>query len=253
MTPPYRASRQGPHPAPERETLHQENDRLRHEVERLRQQLSERAKKLTDGQQRIADTEKQISDLQRQLGVEATELHHVLQTPRPPMDWRESSESDVGGRRASARSAANPGHGERTGGLRRRRESIKFGPYCRINAGNADMLRREGGKRPLRRHQVTELPPIQAHIIEYRCPGVICPECGKSTKAAIPVEASGQFGPELTALIVHLTVVCRMPRRVVERLLEQALGIEISLGSTQSAGKKPVRRWPDPAWNWNRS
>ena len=85
----------------------------------------------------------------------------------------------------------------------------------------------------LRRHQVTELPPIQAQIIEYQCPGVICPECGKSTKAAIPEEASGQFGPELTALIVHLTVVCRMPRRVVERLLEQALGIEISLGSTQ--------------------
>ena len=37
----------------------------------------------------------------------------------------------------------------------------------------------------------------------------------------------------LTALIVYMTVVCRMPRRVVERLLEQALGIEISLGSTQ--------------------
>ena len=85
----------------------------------------------------------------------------------------------------------------------------------------------------VRRHQVTELPPIQARIIEYQCPGVICPECGKSTKAAIPEEATGQFGPMLTALIVQMTVVRRMPRRVVERLLEHALGIELSLGSTQ--------------------
>ena len=35
------------------------------------------------------------------------------------------------------------------------------------------------------------------------------------------------------ALIAYLTVVCRLPRRVVEALLGQVLGIEISLGSTQ--------------------
>src|SRR5438552_7986669 len=49
----------------------------------------------------------------------------------------------------------------------------------------------------------------------------------------VPEEARGQFGPQLTALIAYLTVVCRMPRRVVMGLLVQVLGIEISLGSTQ--------------------
>ena len=49
----------------------------------------------------------------------------------------------------------------------------------------------------------------------------------------MPEEATGHFGPQLTALIANLTVVCRMPRRVVEALLEQVLGIDISLGSTQ--------------------
>jgi transposase len=83
------------------------------------------------------------------------------------------------------------------------------------------------------RHQVTELPPIQARIIEYQCHRVVCPECAKGTRAAVPGEATGHFGPQLTALIAYLTVVCRMPRRVVEALLEQVLGIEISLGSTQ--------------------
>jgi transposase len=45
----------------------------------------------------------------------------------------------------------------------------------------------------------------------------------------------GHFGPELTALIVYLTVVCRMPRRVVQELLEQVLRIPLSLGSIQNS------------------
>jgi hypothetical protein len=80
---------------------------------------------------------------------------------------------------------------------------------------------------------VTELPPIQARTIEYQCHRVVCPECGESTRASLPQEATGHFGAQLTALIAYLTVVCRMPRRVVEALLGQVLGIDISLGSTQ--------------------
>ena len=40
---------------------------------------------------------------------------------------------------------------------------------------------------------------------------------------------------QLTALIAYLTVVCRLPRLVVQRVLEGALQIPISLGSTQKA------------------
>ena len=87
----------------------------------------------------------------------------------------------------------------------------------------------------VRRHQVTELPPIEAHITEYQCPCVVCPECGKATQAELPREAQGQFGPQLTALIAYLTVVCRMPRRVVRELLEQVLAIPLSLGSIQNS------------------
>ena len=50
----------------------------------------------------------------------------------------------------------------------------------------------------------------------------------------MPEEVTGHFGPRLTALIAYLTVVCRMSRRVVEALLGQVLGIEMSLGSTQN-------------------
>jgi hypothetical protein len=74
-----------------------------------------------------------------------------------------------------------------------------------------------------RRHQVTELPPIEPHITEYRCHRLRCRACGNTTQASLPDEVAGQFGPQLTALIAYLTVVCRLPRLVVQRLLEAAL------------------------------
>jgi transposase len=86
-----------------------------------------------------------------------------------------------------------------------------------------------------RRHQVTDLPPIEAHITEYRCHRRRCRRCGQTTLAALPEDVLGQFGPQLTALIAYLTVVCRLPRLVVQRLLEGALQISISLGSTHAA------------------
>jgi len=82
---------------------------------------------------------------------------------------------------------------------------------------------------------LTELPRIEAHITEYQCPRVVCPDCGQTTQAQLPEPARGQFGPELTALLAYLTVVCRMPRRVALELLSQVLGIDLSLGSTQKA------------------
>lgn len=82
---------------------------------------------------------------------------------------------------------------------------------------------------------MTELPPIAAHITEYRCDRRQCPDCGTVTLAPLPNEHATQFGPQLTALIAYLTVVCRMPRLVVQRFLAGALQIPISLGSTQNA------------------
>ena len=86
----------------------------------------------------------------------------------------------------------------------------------------------------LHRHQVIEMPAIAAHIIEYQCHRVVCPQCQQSTRAAIPEPAKRQTGPQLTALVAYLTVTCRMPRRVLETVLEQVLGLAVSVGNTQA-------------------
>ena len=239
MTPPHRASRQKRYPAlsPEPESLREENQRLRHEIERLRQRLSKQTQKLAEERQRIADAEKQIADLERQLGLK--QQNSTTSSKPPSSDGLAGKQRERCRRKKSKRNVGGqPGHpgAHRPLAPPERVNEVRHVLPCQCRScGHALSQQVEEAQTDgtVRRHQVTELPQIQAHIIEYQCPGVICPECGESTKAAIPGEASGQFGPALTALIVHMTVVCRMPRRVVERLLEQALGIEISLGSMQ--------------------
>jgi hypothetical protein len=84
---------------------------------------------------------------------------------------------------------------------------------------------------------VIEIPEIQARITEYRLHSVICrdSDCAHVTTAPLPPELESSFGPQLVAWIAYMTVGCRMPRRMVQRFLEELLGIGISLGSTQKA------------------
>lgn len=58
---------------------------------------------------------------------------------------------------------------------------------------------------------------------------------GTTTLAPLPEDLTGQLGHQLTALIAYLTVVCRLPRLVVQRFLDSAPQIPQSLGSTQKA------------------
>jgi hypothetical protein len=65
------------------------------------------------------------------------------------------------------------------------------------------MRRGSGHSGEPRRHQVTEVPPVQAHITEYQFPNVVCGHCGKATRAPLPEPIRGNFGPQMTALIAY--------------------------------------------------
>lgn len=77
-----------------------------------------------------------------------------------------------------------------------------------------------------RRHQVTEIPEIQPHTTGYQCPQVVREHCQKTTQAPLPEHVRGSFGPHLTALLAYWTVVCRVPRRLVEAMLADVLKVD---------------------------
>ena len=82
------------------------------------------------------------------------------------------------------------------------------------------------------RYQVTEVPPIRPHTKEYRRHEVQC-ACGHRTRAThdpatIP---TSRFGPRLVALVALLTGVYHISRRRTGQLLEDVLGVRLSLGA----------------------
>lgn len=201
-------------PTAEVERLRQENDRLRQEN---------------------ADQAKQIEDLKRQL---ALQQQNSTTTSKPPSSDGLAGRQRERGRRTKSRrkpggQPGHPGHSRPFVPSERVDAIIDLVPEACRQCQTGLQARDDVGDP--RRHQVTELPSIAAHITEYRCHRRECPDCGTITLAPLPDEFAGQFGPQLTALIAYLTVVCRLPRLVVQRFLEGALQIPMSLGSTQHA------------------
>jgi transposase len=210
-------------------------ERLKRENERLRRELAERERQLAQAAKEIADAKKQIADLERQL---ALRNQNSTITSKPPASDGLAGRQRVRGRRRKSRrkpggQPGHPGHSRPLVPAERVHAIVDLVPDACPHCQRRLQTREDVGDP--RRHQVTELPPIEAHITEYRCHRRRCPACGKTTQAALPDEIVGQFGPQLTALIAYLTVVCRLPRLVVQRFLEGALQIPISLGSTQNA------------------
>jgi hypothetical protein len=116
--------------------------------------------------------------------------------------------------------------------------------HCEKSFSERDRTRAAQGE--AQRHQVTELPKIEAHITEYQCHQLQCARCGRTTQAALPEEVKGSFGSELAALIAYQTVTCRMPRRVVLESLEHVLGIPLSLGSVQKVWEEASEAVAEP-------
>ena len=232
-----RTSRRRHSNQPSREQLSRDNERLLQENEELRRKVAERDKELADAEKQIADAEKQIADLERQL---ALRRQNSTNSSKPPSsDGLAGDQRPRGRKRKSRRKpGAQPGH---AGHYRRLVPTaqvsaleVRLPTQCRHCGKRLPQDPRKGmWQGEPRRHQVTEIPPLLPHITEYQFPNVVCGHCGKTTRAPLSKDLAGYFGPQLAALIAYLTVVCRLPRRVVEALLAQVLGIEISLGSTQ--------------------
>jgi hypothetical protein len=209
--------------------LRSRTERLEIENERLRRQLKDR-------EEQLAEAKKQIADLERQLALR--QLNSTTSSKPPSSDGLAGRPRTRGRRKKSRRNPGgqpgHPGHCRPLVPLERVQAVIEVFPEtCRhCQRGLPARGRRTDGEP--RRHQVTELPPIDAHVTEYQCPGVVCPSCWTTTHAPLPPAVVGQFGPQLTALIAYLTVVCRVPRRLVQALLADALHVPISLGSTQA-------------------
>jgi transposase len=81
-------------------------------------------------------------------------------------------------------------------------------------------------------HQVAELPPLAAQVIEYQGHARTCPACQTLTHAAIPAQRCRySFGPRLAATLAYLVGCHRVSRRGVEEIAQAVFDVPVSLGS----------------------
>jgi transposase len=82
------------------------------------------------------------------------------------------------------------------------------------------------------RHQVFEAPPVAVTVTEHQSLACRCGRCGRVTRGAIPAGIRVSVtGARLTAMIGLLGASMKGSRRDVARVLAEALGCPIALGS----------------------
>ncbi len=82
------------------------------------------------------------------------------------------------------------------------------------------------------RHQVIELPPVAPVVTEYQLHSLVCPACGATTRAKLPVGVpAGGFGPRAQAIVALCTGAYHLSKRTTQDVMADLFGIPVSLGT----------------------
>lgn len=142
--------------------------------------------------------------------------------PRPPQPKTERTRGAQKGHRGSHRPLLRP---EDVSEIIVHRPSV----CCSCHADFPTELAADAS---VERHQVWELPPLRPVVTEHQFPLLTCPSCHTPQRAAHPVDVpKGAFGPTVTALVAVLRGRYHLSTRDVVTLLDEVLGIPLSLGS----------------------
>src|SRR5215471_17096507 len=97
------------------------------------------------------------------------------------------------------------------------------------------------------RHQVTEVPPIRPVVTEYQLHQLVCPACGASTRAPLPVGVPpGDFGPRVQAIVALCTGAYRLSKRTTQEVMADLFGLPMSLGTIPHLEQATVQAVAEP-------
>src|SRR5450830_1349676 len=133
--------------------------------------------------------------------------------------------------RSQGAQPGHPGRGRHLAPIETLNELLDHWP-ARCRCGHVFRAAERAARGEPARHQVAELPPTAVILSEHRLQRLRCPDCGATTRAALPAGAPpGAFGPRLQAAVATLAVRNRVSRRDTTELLRELFGAELSTGS----------------------
>ena len=172
---------------------------------------------------------KRVERLERELGQLKSRLRqNSSNSSRPPSSDPPWSKPTGSGPQSGRKRGGQPGH---------EKQDRKLSPpdevqCCLPEACESCGAAISGRDRSPERHQVTEIPPARAEVIEYQLHALRCRRCGHSTRARLPEGIPrGAFGPRLQSMVALLSGAYRVSRRNVRQLMLDAFGVEMSIGA----------------------
>ncbi|QPN68060.1 transposase [Synechococcus sp. CBW1006] len=191
---------------------------------------------ILDQQGELRAQQEEIEQLRVQLTALATELAHLRErigrssrnSSKPPSSdgpGFKPPERRKGSGRKRGGQPGHPGSGPELLPIERVDEVVERHPQACRHCGQ----RLEGVDPEPLRHQVIEIPPITAVVIEHRMHRLVCPCCSTSTCASVPAEVeASHYGPRLSALVALLGSAFPLSFSKTQALLDQLLGVQIS-------------------------
>lgn len=169
---------------------------LERENAELRAINAAQAARILELEARVAELEALVRELVARLSGTSRDSHRPPSSDPPGMPPRPGKRAKSGRRRGG-----QPGH---DGAKRELLPPEKVDEITELIPSNCEHCgRRLRGRDPQPlRSQVTELPPIEPHVEEFRQHALACAHCRAVTRAPLPPQVVGAFGPRLVSLIV---------------------------------------------------
>jgi transposase len=185
-----------------------------------------------------APCEKRFSELEKKFEAALAEIAELRErlnqnsqnSSKPPSSDPPNAPLRPGKRRTGRKPGGQPGHPAHFRALVPDEKVIAV-PVKPDECNNCGHPLTGSDSNPLL-HQVVEVPKVEPEVTEYQLHCLTCPKCKHKTLAQLPDGVpTGHFGPRLIASVAFLSGAFRLSKRLVQNLVCELLGVEMSLGS----------------------
>ena len=201
------------------------SERRRCHLEANRANLTREIKRLREHN---AILQEKVRELTARLNKDSTNSSKPPSSDKP---WKERRKQKSTGRKPGGQ----PGHKGKARELLPQEQVDRIVPvFPKVCAGCRSTLRSQDVAGDPYRHQVIDIPPVVAKVVEYLLHALECSRCGEVTLADLPEDVPNQCaGPRLQAILSLLTARFRITRREARDLVVALFGekAEVSVGT----------------------
>ena len=156
----------------------------------------------------------------------------------PPSANPPSAPSPVKKPKSGRRPGGQPGHAPQLRQLLPPERVTRVVPFLpeRCEKCDAPLPVKAGPNDPLpKQHQIADLPPVRAEVVEYQGHARTCRRCGTVTCASIPETIREHtIGPGLAAAMAYLAGCHQVSKRGVEEIVETLFEVPVALGTVSN-------------------